>query len=89
MFQAIRARLAAVAAAIRARMVDDARQALSWWSVRANALGILLMPLIVMVPTMPAEVQGLFPLKLRAGLAGAYSLLAIVLRLAAQKKPNG
>lgn len=72
-------------AAVRARLVDDWRQASAWWSVRINAVGALLLPLLTMVPSMPPEVQAMLPPTLRAALVGLWCLAAIAARLIAQK----
>lgn len=75
--------------AIKARLIDECRRWWKLWSVRWNALGALLMPLLILVPALPNEVQGLMPLKARAVAAGLYCLIGIALRLTAQKKLNG
>jgi hypothetical protein len=76
-------------AAVRARLVDDWRQAGRWWSVRLNALGALLLPLLTMVPSMPAEVQEALPPALRAVLVALWCLAAIAVRVWAQKPKDG
>jgi hypothetical protein len=74
---------------LKERLVDDWRQATKWWSVRINALGAILLPLLMMVPSLPAEVQALFPPQLRAVLAALWCVAAIAARLIAQRKADG
>jgi hypothetical protein len=74
---------------LKARLVADWRDASHWWSVRMNALGAILYPLLISVQAMPPEVQAIFPLKYRALAAGLFSLAALLARVWAQKKPNG
>lgn len=71
---------------LRARLVDDWREASRWWSVRINAAGAVLLPLLTMVPSMPAEIQALLPPTLRAVLVAAWCITAIGARLFVQKK---
>jgi hypothetical protein len=66
--------------------VENWRTATKWWSVRMNAIGAVLLPLLMLVPQMPAEIQNLLPPSARAIVAGAWCLLNIVVRLKAQKK---
>ena len=70
---------------IQKRLVDDWRDAKKWWSVRMNAIGIILYPFLIAVPQLPDEVQELLPLKVRLVIAGAYSLLALLARIYMQK----
>lgn len=76
-------------AALESRLVNDWRQASRWWSVRINALGAILLPLLTLVPSMPGEIQALFPAPVRAILAAAWCVAAIIARMTAQKKHNG
>lgn len=69
--------------------VDNWRKATKWWSVRMNAAGAVLLPLLMLVPQMPKEVQELLPPAARAIVAGLWCILNIVVRLKAQKKLNG
>lgn len=71
---------------LKARLVDDWRNAWRWWSVRWNALGTVLLPLLTAVPAMPAEVQAMLPLKARALAAGLYMLVGIAFRVTQQKR---
>jgi hypothetical protein len=73
---------------LKPRLIDDWRQAGKWWSVRWNAFGAVVLPLMQAVPSMPAEVQAVFPLPVRAGVACAWCVIAIYFRVYAQKKPN-
>lgn len=73
-------------AAVRARLVDDWREASRWWSVRINAVGVVLLPLLQMVPEMPAPIQALLPPGARAIVAGLWCVVAIGARLFAQKR---
>jgi hypothetical protein len=68
--------------------VDNWRKALGFMSVKMNLIGAALLPVLTLVPQMPKEVQDLLPPALRAGLAGAWCLLNIVVRLKAQPKLN-
>jgi hypothetical protein len=73
---------------IKARLIEDWRQAGRWWSVRWNAVGIVVQPLMLMVPSMPPEIQALFPLPVRLAVAGLWSAVAIYFRVYRQK-PGG
>lgn len=75
-------------AAIKARLVDDWCNATKWWSVRWNALGAIVLPLMQAVPTMPEEVQAVFPVAVRAVVACLWCVIAIYFRVYAQKKPD-
>jgi hypothetical protein len=74
---------------LKARLVDDWRDAGRWWSARMNAIGVILYPLLISVQAMPPEAQAFFPLKYRAAAAGIYSLAALLARIYAQPKPGG
>lgn len=74
---------------LRARLIDDWREASRFWSVRMNAAGALLLPLLTMVPSMPAEIQAMLPPTLRAILVGLWCVASIGARLFAQKPKNG
>jgi hypothetical protein len=71
---------------IQARLVDDWRDARHWWSVRWNALGAILLPLLTAVPSMPDEIQAMLPEWLRVTAAGLWCIAAIAFRLMAQKR---
>lgn len=73
----------------RDRLVADWGTIAKFWSVRINAAGVLLLPLLQMVPVMPEPVQALLPLKVRAITAGVYCMIAIAARVWPQKKLNG
>jgi hypothetical protein len=70
------------------RLVDDWHRALRLWSVRVNALGAIVLPLLTMVPALPVEIQALFPPAVRALLAALWCVAAIGARLIKQK-PGG
>lgn len=70
---------------IEARLVADWRDALKWWSVRWNAAGAVLMPLLMSVPSMPPEIQALLPESLRAVIAALWCSAAIGFRVWGQK----
>jgi hypothetical protein len=70
---------------LRDRLVDDWRDASRWWSVRWNAVGAVILPLMQAVPSMPPEVQAVFPVPLRAAVACAWCVVAIYFRVYAQK----
>lgn len=74
---------------IKARLVEDWKQATRWWSVRMTAIGAILYPLLISVQAMPPEVQALFPLRYRAIAAGLFQLAVIAARVWGQKTPNG
>lgn len=74
---------------IKDRLVDDWREASRWWSVRWTALGALILPLMQAVPSMPPEVQAVFPMPVRATLACLWCVIAIYFRVYAQRPPNG
>lgn len=74
--------------AIKGRLVTDWCNATKWWSVRWNALGAIVLPLMQAVPTMPAEVQALFPVAVRAAVSGLWCIIAIYFRVYAQKRPG-
>lgn len=69
--------------------VENWRKAASFWSVRMNAIGVVLYPLLILVPQMPVEIQNLLPVKVRAIVAGTWCIINIVVRLKAQPKLNG
>jgi hypothetical protein len=52
-------------------------------------LGTFLLPIMTIVPSLPNEVQALFPPKVRIILTGGWSLIYIALRVWPQKKLNG
>jgi hypothetical protein len=74
---------------LTSRLVDDWHRALGFWSVRLHAAAILYLTLYALVPAFPPEIANMLPSPFRAPVIGAYSVLSIVLRLVAQKKPNG
>jgi hypothetical protein len=74
---------------IKAHLVDDWRYASQWWSVRWNAIGAVVLPLMTLVPELPASVQGLFPPAVRAIVAGLWCVASIGFRLLAQKGVPG
>lgn len=71
------------------RLVADYRTIAKMWSVRMNAIGAVLYPLLIAVQAMPPEIQALFPLKYRALAAGLYSLAVVAARVWPQKKLGG
>jgi hypothetical protein len=75
--------------ALRDRLVCDLRTIVRLWSVQWAALGTFLLPIMTIVPSLPNEVQALFPPKVRIILTGAWSLIYIALRVWPQKKLNG
>lgn len=78
-----------ILASIQARLVADWRDASGWWSVRWAALGTILLPVMTVVPSLPAEVQAMLPPSVRVIVTGLWSLVYIALRVTAQKKPGG
>jgi hypothetical protein len=75
---------------ISKRLVDDYRQALKWWSVRWAALGAIVLPALNVVPaSLPPEIQALFPPSVRAIVTGLWMIGFLLLRLWAQRHPNG
>jgi hypothetical protein len=74
---------------LKNRLVDDWRQASHWWSVRMNAIGALLLPVVTLVPSMPVEVQALLPPAARAVLVALWCVASIAVRLIAQKPKSG
>lgn len=66
--------------------VDNWRKAMKWWSVRMNLIGAALLPLLMLVPQMPAEIQALLPPAVRAIAAGLWCVINIIVRLKAQPK---
>jgi hypothetical protein len=71
---------------LKARLVDDWREASRWWSVRLNMLGAIVLPLVTLVPSMPAEVQAMFPPAMRATIAGLWCIASIAARLFVQRR---
>ena len=71
---------------VKINLVEDWRNFHQWWSVRWNALGAVLLPALVMVPSMPPEIQALIPAPYRAAAAALYMAGGIALRLMAQKR---
>lgn len=70
----------------RDRLVADWATISKFWSVRWNALGAVVLPLMQAVPSMPPEVQAVFPLPVRAAVACLWCVIAIYFRVYAQKK---
>lgn len=67
-------------------LVEGWRQALKWWSVQWQLVSGLIMGVVLMVPSMPTEIQELLPPKLRALLVAGWIALGIWARL---KKQGG
>lgn len=67
------------------RLVAGWRCALRMWSLQMHTFGTLIVAALVMVPTMPAEVQALVPLKYRVAVIGAWYVGGIWARLKKQK----
>jgi sugar phosphate permease len=67
------------------RLIDDWHRALKLWSIRINAAGAIILPLLTMVPALPAEIQALFPPAVRAIIAALWCVAAIAARLVKQK----
>jgi hypothetical protein len=75
---------------LREQLVDDARQAWRWWSVRWAALGAIMLPLLqVLPPALPPELQALLPPSVRAITTGLWCIGFLILRVAAQGRRNG
>lgn len=74
--------------ALKARLVDDWCNATKWWSVRWNAVGAILLPLMTMVPDMPDAVKEMFPTPVRAIVAGLWCVISIGFRVWAQGNKN-
>jgi hypothetical protein len=73
---------------LRDRFLSDLSIATKFWSVRWNALGAVVLPLMQAVPSMPPEVQAMFPLAVRAVVACLWCVIAIYFRVYVQKKLN-
>lgn len=65
-------------------LVEGWRSAWRWWSMWAHVIGTSLGGLLVLMPTMPAEVQALVPLKYRAIAVAAWLVGAGLLRIVKQ-----
>jgi uncharacterized membrane-anchored protein len=74
---------------LRDRLVADWQTIIRFWSVQWAALGTILLPIMTVVPSLPAEVQALLPPTVRVIVTGAWSLIYIALRVWPQKKLNG
>jgi hypothetical protein len=68
------------------RLVADYATIVGWWSVRWAALGVVLLPIMTVVPSLPLEVQALLPPSVRVIVTGLWSLLYIALRAWPQRK---
>lgn len=73
---------------IKERLVCDWHQASKWWSVRWNALGAVILPLMAMSPDMPDAIRDMFPSPVRATIAGLWCIVSIGFRVWSQKKPD-
>jgi hypothetical protein len=67
-------------------LVDGWRSATKWWSVRMNAIGVVLYPLLIAAPALDPTIAVMLPLKYRALIGGLYSLMSMLVRIYAQPK---
>ena len=74
---------------LEGRLIADYRTICKLWSVRWAALGTFLLPIMTVVPSLPAEVQALLPPTVRVIVTGVWSMVYIALRVWPQKKLNG
>jgi hypothetical protein len=72
--------------AIKDRMVADWGTMTKFWSVRMNAIGAVLYPLLISVQAMPAPIQELFPVQYRAIAAGVFAIASLAVRFIIQPK---
>ena len=70
---------------IAARLEDDWRSAWRWWSVQMHVVGTLVAALLIMVPSMPPELQQLLPTPARAGLVAVWAMAGLAARLVKQR----
>lgn len=66
-------------------LIPEWRMAKHWWSVRWNAVGAIILPLMQAVPEMPDTVQQALPVAVRATIAALWCMIAIYFRVYAQK----
>lgn len=74
----------ALLARLRARLVDDWRSAWRWWSTWMHVAGTAAAGLLLLTPSMPAEVQALVPVQYRALAIGAWAVAGLLARLVKQ-----
>jgi hypothetical protein len=74
--------------AFESRLVADWRTISKFWSVRMNAIGVVIYPLLISVQALPPEAQAVFPLKYRAIAAGIYAMASLFTRIVIQPKLN-
>lgn len=72
----------------RDRLVADWRTITKFWSVRMNAVGAILYPLLISVQAMPEPVQQMLPVEYRAIAAGLFAIASIIVRVFVQPKLN-
>jgi hypothetical protein len=70
---------------LKSKLVDDWRDARRWWSVRINAIGMVILPLLVMVPALPTEIQAMMPPTYRAIAVALWCAASIAARMIKQK----
>lgn len=89
MIERLKDRVRALLAAADARLVEDWREALKWWSVRWALVGTIVLPSLQVLPSeLPGSLQGLFPPALRAGIAGLWCAGFFAFRVWGQSRSN-
>ncbi|MGH6659728.1 MAG: hypothetical protein ACREBP_01015 [Sphingomicrobium sp.] len=82
---------------IKRHLVDNWRHAWRWWSLRFNALGLLILSFVSFDPVgalgvwnmMPPEVRAYLPHNFVLWVGGIFMFLSMLARVTKQKKPNG
>lgn len=70
---------------LRLQLIDGWRSAWRWWSMQMHVVGTVLVSLLLMVPTMPQEIQEMIPVAWRAVAIGLWFALGIGARLVQQR----
>lgn len=66
-------------------LVEGWRKAWAWWSVQLHLVASLVMGVVLMVPSMPQEIQDILPASVRGLLVAAWVALGLWVRLKKQK----
>jgi hypothetical protein len=70
---------------MKPRLVEGWRAAWRWWSMQLHVVGTLLASALLLVPTMPQEVQDLIPPGWRAVAIGLWFAAGVLARITEQK----
>jgi hypothetical protein len=70
-------------------LVPDWKRAWRWFTVQLHAAALSYLALYSIMPALDPSIAKLLPTPFQAPAIGIYALLGIVLRLIAQKRPDG